>query len=252
MKRIAVLSLFLSLVTVVSSAQESSERQLIYELLDRIEKLEGEVRKLRGQQEVVTHRQEEAARRSSKRAEDNDRRLLRLEQSAGLETGSPTAAREIAPTQPTGSVAVTSGGGESSAAASGSAAPRQGVATADEKAAYERTFGMLREGAFEDAIIGFNQFLFKYPNGAYADNAQYWLGEAFYVTRDFEQAQKAFQKVLDNFPDSPKRPDARLKLGFTLHELNRDSEARKVLEDVVNDYPDSSAARLAQRRLKDI
>ena len=128
----------------------------------------------------------------------------------------------------------------------------QRAATADEKAAYERTFGLLREGAFEDAIIGFNQFLFKYPNGAYADNAQYWLGEAFYVTRDFEQAQKAFQKVLDQFPSSPKVPDAKLKLGFTMYELNRASEARKILEGVVKDYPDSSVARLAERRLKEI
>ena len=108
----------------------------------------------------------------------------------------------------------------------------------------------MREGAFDDAIIGFNQFLYKYPGGAYADNAQYWLGEAFYVTRDFEQAQKHFQILLDDHPESPKVPDARLKLGFTMHELNRDSDARKILEGVVKDYPESSVARLAARRLE--
>lgn len=251
MKRIGVVCLFLTLAigSSYSSAEDSPERQLLYELIDRIEQLEGEVRQLRGQQEVVTYRQEEAARRGAKRAEDSDRRLLRLEQTAGLETAAPAVSRDTAPAQRTGSVAVTGAGAAASAGGSAAARPS---ATADEKAAYERTFGMLREGAFEDAIIGFNQFLFKYPNGAYADNSQYWLGEAFYVTRDFEQAQMAFQKVIDSFPDSQKVPDAKLKLGFTMHELNRDSEARKILEGVVKDYPESSVARLAERRLKEI
>ena len=38
--------------------------------------------------------QEEAARRGAKRAADNDQRLLRLEQAAGLESGAPVNPRQ--------------------------------------------------------------------------------------------------------------------------------------------------------------
>ena len=34
-----------------------------------------------------------------------------------------------------------------------------------------------------EAISGFKQFLTKFPTSALADNAQYWLGEAHYVTK---------------------------------------------------------------------
>ncbi len=61
----------------------------------------------------------------------------------------------------------------------------------------------------------FQQFLQSYPQSSLADNAQYWLGESYYVTRDFQNAAAAFQTVLDRWPDSRKAPDALLKLGYT-------------------------------------
>ena len=122
--------------------------------------------------------------------------------------------------------------------------------TAGEKAAYEEAFAKLREGAFDEAIIGFDAFLVRYPQGEYADNSRYWLGEAYYVNRDFPAAQQAFEAVISDFPASNKIPDARLKLGFTLDELNRKSEARRILQSVAADYPGTSVARLAERRLK--
>ena len=90
----------------------------------------------------------------------------------------------------------------------------------------------------------------KYPQSSYADNAQYWLGEANYVSRKYKDAVIEFNKVLSDYPTSPKVPDAMLKLGFTHYELKEWDKAKELLQRVVKDYPDSSAAKLAETRLK--
>ena len=229
-----------------AGAQQAVDRQQLYELLDRLGQLEREVRQLRGDQEVLQYKLEEAERRDQKRYQDL---YSRLQSGAAPaiqpSTSSPTG---IAPVAPPPSVAtappapVTASTSASVAAASADPAA--------EKAAYEEAFAKLREGAFDEAIIGFNAFLVRYPQGEYADNSRYWLGEAYYVNRDFPAAQQAFEAVISDFPASNKIPDARLKLGFTLDELNRNSEARRILQSVAADYPGTSVARLAERRLK--
>ena len=58
-----------------------------------------------------------------------------------------------------------------------------------------------------------------YPNGALADNTQYWLGEAYYVTQEYDHATAAFQRVTTNWPNSRKVAgciaEARLYTGRT-------------------------------------
>ncbi|MBN4079560.1 tol-pal system protein YbgF, partial [Beggiatoa alba] len=95
-------------------------------------------------------------------------------------------------------------------------------------------------------------FVQTYPNGFFADNAQYWLGEANYVQRRFDVALSEFDKVVKNHPTSPKRADALLKMGFTYQELGQYDKARLSLNTVIMNYPDSTAASLAQKRLQDI
>ena len=75
-------------------------------------------------------------------------------------------------------------------------------------------------------MTAFKQFLQSYPQSSLADSAQYWLGESYYVTRDFQSAAASFQTVLDRWPDSRKAPDALLKLGYTQAELGRTAQAR--------------------------
>ena len=83
-----------------------------------------------------------------------------------------------------------------------------------------------------------------------ADNAQYWLGEAYYVNKQYPESLAAFQRVVEKFPGSRKLPDALLKIGYCDYELKDYSAARSALEQVAAKYPDSASARLAQQRLE--
>lgn len=121
---------------------------------------------------------------------------------------------------------------------------------ASEQEVYDKAFTALKSSDYPGAIAGFRHFLTAYPQGALADNAQYWLGEAYYVTRDYPSALTAFQDVLARWPDSRKAPDALLKLGFTQQEMKRTDQARATLTEVTKRYPDSEAAKLAAERLR--
>ena len=138
------------------------------------------------------------------------------------------------------------GAGQAAAAPAG--APPAAGAGADQ-AAYNQAFDILKAGKYPDAITAFVQFLQSWPQSSLADNAQYWLGEAYYVTRDFQNAAAAFQAVLDRWPNSRKAPDALLKLGYTQAELHHTAQARTTLTSVSTRFPGSDAAKLAAARL---
>jgi tol-pal system protein YbgF len=124
------------------------------------------------------------------------------------------------------------------------------VSAAEEKAAYDQAFQALKELRYADAAEDFQAFLEKYPNSDYVDNAQYWLGESYYVTRNYDMALTAFETLIKRFPDSPKSPDALLKIGYTHYELKQWDQARAALTQVQEDYPNTTLSRLAENRLR--
>lgn len=58
-------------------------------------------------------------------------------------------------------------------------APSSEGAAAD----YRNAVEMVKAGKYEPAVAALRAFLEKYPRHDYADNAQYWLGEAFYAQK---------------------------------------------------------------------
>ena len=120
----------------------------------------------------------------------------------------------------------------------------------DGQAAYSKAFSLLKEGQYEQSIKSVEAFKVSYPNSKYADNAQYWLGEANYVSRDYKKALSAFQQLIAQYPDSSKNPGARLKIGYVYFEIKNWSAAREALQQVITLYPDTTVAKKANERLQ--
>ena len=117
---------------------------------------------------------------------------------------------------------------------------------------YQQAFRLLKQSLYDQAIKAFNEFLTIHPNSDYSDNAQYWLAEAYYVTRQFDQALVEYDKLVVNYPESQKLTHALLKIGYSHHELGKLEQAKTLLEDLKMKYPGTTAARLADDRLKKI
>lgn len=231
-----------------SQAQAGSQN---VELLNRITELQSEVQALRDQIETQAHTLQQLAERNRQQYLDLDGRLRRLESGP-----TPAAAGDA------GSVAAVgdaTDGGDADAAAvtpsatAGVVAPAEadaGTAIHDERNAYEQAFEALKNGHYADAARRFSVVLSNWPDGAFAPNAQYWLGESYYVTQNYQLASESFRALLARFPDSAKAPDALLKLGYCQYELKQFEQAQATLNQVIERYPDSTVARLAQGRLR--
>jgi tol-pal system protein YbgF len=235
--------------------------QTLLEMSQRIDALQAEVRRLRGQVEVLENTNEALRKQQRDLYGDLSRRL------DGLEGGGPRAAAGSS----SGSIggggaaglgaanAATVAGGAAAAGAGSGAAPAVGAGSAaagrsadTPEARYGRAFDALKSSSYAAAISGMREFLAAYPNHELADNAQYWLGEAYYVTRDYDNAIGAFTLVGERWPQSSKAPDAMLKLGYAQFELKRLAAAKQTLAQVGERFPGTDAARLAQERLRRI
>lgn len=227
------------LETRINQLERKLDSRGLVDLLDQVSKLQSEVQQLRGDIEVQTHNMESLQKRQRDLYLDIDRRLHRLEvggvqQPAGADGTAPAAAVPSAPAGVAGQSAGTT------AAA---------LKPADQRRDYDRALEQLKEGRYNEASSAFQTFLEKYPGSSYADNAQYWLGEVFYVTRQFQPALDEFGKVLSNHPESTKVADAKLKMGYIQYELKDWGKAQELLNQVVKGYPGTTTARLAQERL---
>jgi len=116
--------------------------------------------------------------------------------------------------------------------------------------AYRNAFLLLKQRRHDESITAFEEFLSSYPNSKYSANAQYWLGEANYVTKRYDRALTEFQTVIERYPTSSKLPDARLKIGYTQYELGQFEQARVTLTRLRAQFPNSTVAGLAQERLE--
>ena len=84
-------------------------------------------------------------------------------------------------------------------------------------------------------------FVQRYPNDPLAGNAQYWLGETYYVRKDYENAATAFAEGYQKYPESGKAADNLLKLGMSLGNLGKKSEACSAFARLDRDFPTAPA-----------
>lgn len=239
----------LALAGSAAQAQEKIEDRLarierllnssaLMDMSNQQEQLRQSVQDLRGEIELLRRDLEEVKRRQHDLYVDVDRRLRQLE----------TAPPPVVPAvQPPGPPVQTDG-------QQPPVAPKPDTATAppstgDEFGDYQAAFAILKAGRYAQAAQAFDAFLQRYPEGQYSANALYWLGESYYVVREFNRALPYFQQVLDTHADSSKRPDAMLKIGFIQFELGEMDKARATLEGVKREHPNTTAAALAEQRL---
>ena len=129
-------------------------------------------------------------------------------------------------------------------------------ATADPKndveASYNACYKLFKEGQYVKAREEFVKFLKQHPKTAYSDNAQFWIGETWYVEDKFERAIVEYQKVVKDYPNGDKVPYALLKQGMAFQKLGDKASARIVYNQVIKKYPQTNQARGAKAKLTEL
>ncbi|MBB1059183.1 tol-pal system protein YbgF [Marilutibacter spongiae] len=227
--------------------QRAADNQANVDLLNQVSQLKAEVQALRSQVEELNHQLNQQQESGKAQYLDLDGRINRLEGGGAppVDAGEPVSSAP-GTRSPSPTAAVT----ETPPSVYGD--PGRIAQTADERQAYDLAFDALKAGEYAQSANLFQDFLARFPAGAYAPNALYWLGESYYVTQNYPLAMGQFQALLDRYPTHDKAPGALLKVGLSQYGLDQLEAAERTLAEVTERYPGTDAARTASDRLNAI
>ena len=189
----------------------------------RLQKLERALSELTGRYEEATYQISQMKDRLERVNSDIDFRLKELESKGGGAASDPFGA----PAKPSAPAA----------APSAAKAPEK---TPEKQ--YERAFELLRQSDYDKAEKAFTDFLAKNKGHQLAGNAQYWLGETYYVRNKFQDAAVAFAEGVQKYPKNNKAADNLLKLGMSLQQLNQKKDACTAFNQLISKFPEASAS----------
>ena len=106
---------------------------------------------------------------------------------------------------------------------------------------YETAYGYLLQQDYGAAETAFDDFLKKFPNDNLSGNAQFWLGESYFVRGQFKPAAAAFLKGYQTYGRSAKAPDSLLKLAMSLGRLGQKDAACSSFNELNTRFPAAAA-----------
>ncbi|MBI2340250.1 MAG: tol-pal system protein YbgF [Deltaproteobacteria bacterium] len=130
--------------------------------------------------------------------------------------------------------------------------PQGSSKTLAEFQAYQKGLGKLNGQEFKEAIQTFKSFVTGNPKSPLVENAYYWIGEGYYLMRDYPAAIAEFQKAIKKNPAGDKAAASLLKQGFAFSEMQSFEDARVFLSKVVSKYPQSYEAVMARDKIRRI
>jgi tol-pal system protein YbgF len=205
----------------------------------QIQRLQEEVMRLNGKLEEQAYELKTLKEQSLQRYMDLDKRLG----GAGAAAQPPASGPATQTTNPrAGSGAINAAAPPSAPVTAGTPSP--GVEQPGEADSYRAAYALVQGRQFDQAVTAFQQFLQRYPDGVYAANAHYWLGELYLVKSppDLEASRQAFALLLSQYPDSSKAPDALFKLGRVQFLKGNREKAREYLDLVITQYEGTNNA----------
>lgn len=237
----------------LNSAASSNSSNAMYEVLERIDQLQQEIQQLRGVAEEQSQTIDDLKKRQSNIYSDLDQRIqVLVEESERDNLVNDNNSYSTVPVNNNlqNETVIKPNELENPAPKAQTMVGDKTITTErNQKTLYQEAYESLRNGHNTHAIAAFNSLITEFPGGEYSDNAQYWLGEAYKVNRDYNSAKQAFSKVALLYPDSPKVPDALLKLAYIELEQNNLAKANIYLTQLEKNHPHSNAAQLAKKKL---
>jgi tol-pal system protein YbgF len=252
-----VAAAFMLAVLVPQSASAQSGLQTE----QRLDDLSDQMRQLTGRIEELNNQVTQLKAQLQRQASDDDVRFQQLQGGGGpINTAPPSsnpgsASVELPPqpkplpgagadpSQPPsrsgnlGTLASPGGRQQQQDEAPQQAAAGGGLPAGNAQDQYNYAMGLLTQANYPAAEQAMRSFVQRYPKDPLAGNAQYWLGETFYVRKDYANAATAFAQGYEKYPKGPKAADDLLKLGMSLTALNQKADACKSYARLQHDFP---------------
>ena len=133
------------------------------------------------------------------------------------------------------------------------------VSKADEKIIFlspeeqfQAAFDKIRSQKFEEAKSDFNLFIKENPSNVLTGSAHYWLGEIYFLQKEYREAALVFAEGYQKYPNSVKSPDSLYKLAETLVKIEKKEEACNTLRQLILKYPNNKLIEKSQIKINEI
>ncbi len=213
--------------SVLSNAQSTQSMAIIEgKLLD----IEDRLRQLTGVIEEIKHGLDMQSSQSSKlyqdlcgRFDEVKKAVEKVEESIKNSQKNITQKKQTTPTEPASS-------------------PKKNVESAKDNATatINEAKALLTQGSYKSAQNRLNSYINKNPNSSSIQSLYYWLGEACFAGKSFNEASFAFVKAYKVDQKNDKAPLILLKLAKTLNALGKKKDAAVALDKLLADYKDIS------------
>jgi tol-pal system protein YbgF len=112
--------------------------------------------------------------------------------------------------------------------------------TPNPRADYDAAYAYVLQKQYEQAEMGFRQFLQSHPRDRLVPDATFWLGETYLQRNRPREAAEQFLKISTQHGTSAKAPDAMLKLGVSLNALGARDQACATFAELERKYPQAA------------
>ncbi len=116
------------------------------------------------------------------------------------------------------------------------------VKTKSAEEIYQEGQAALKAGQNDEAAALFTSLMTRYPEHKLAENAQYWLGEAYYAKKDYAKSAVTFAKGYEKYKNGNKGADNIFKLGMSFKELGKTKEACTAFVNLPKEFPKAEQA----------
>ncbi|MDE2420243.1 MAG: tetratricopeptide repeat protein [Gammaproteobacteria bacterium] len=226
---------------------DSNQASQLWLLTQKIQKLEEDVRILRGKVESHDNDIDQLQKDAKNHFVDFDQRLGQVQDDVKkLQGGSaPIASNSTNP--PTQNTATSNTTPQNPVAGNG-------TATTDEadKVAYIAAYEAYKTGGAAQAIAPMKKFINDYPQSQFVPNAYYWLGEFNLAVNppNFAAATTNFKIVTGKYPKSAKAAAATYRLATLADVDQHQAAAIALMKTLVKNYPGTQEAGFATDYLK--
>jgi len=246
--------------TNTSSNNVSVPSNLNWELMQKNQQLENDIRTLRGQLEEQSNDIEQLKKDLSNRYTDLDQRLELLNQKVDPESAqsdnpassdtpataasaeTPAVENKVMNAAPTSTPSTT----PPSLEASQPPSQNQSNPIELEKAAYTVALDAYKQGGAKKAIAPMQNFIKNHPNSVYTGNAYFWLAEFNLATDpvNYNEAKKNYSVVATRYPNSSKAPRALYQLYSIAKDVDKNTaSANQYKTKILSQYPKSEEAK---------
>lgn len=217
---------------------------LNWDLLQKNQQLENQVRELRGKMEEQDHAIDQLNKELVNRYTDLDQRLELLQQKIDPEEPQTedNTQNNATPSVAASPAAIITPQKNTQLAVN---TPTTNTPADQEKAAYTIALDAYKNGGAKKAIAPMQNFIKNNPNGSYTGNAYFWLAEFNLAIEppNYPEAKKNYEMVAAKFPNSAKAPRALYQLYSIAKDVNKNVQSANVYKNkLLTTYPKSEEA----------